>query len=111
VRPRRVARRDSTPTLSEHWRAQPLVPCASARSARRVCAPGRCSTATDRDERLGRCRRGLSAVEVPSERVDSEGVGQDVEPLAAMSDGVSTTEPKGVVEVAVDGLGVIASWI
>ena len=41
--------------------------------------------------------------------VDHEGVAEEVDELAAVADGVGPAEEEGVVEVAVDGLGVVAS--
>ena len=50
-----------------------------------------------------------SPVAVEREAVDHEGVAQEVEELALVADAVGSAEPEGVVEVAVDGLGVVAA--
>src|SRR4051812_33415738 len=47
---------------------------------------------------------------VQRERVHAEGEAEEVEVLAGVSDAVSTPEPHGVVEVTVDGLGVVTAW-
>ena len=54
----------------------------------------------------GRC---ATAVAVHREAVHAECVGQEVEVLALVSDGVGASQPQGVVEGAVDGMGVVAS--
>jgi hypothetical protein len=50
-------------------------------------------------------------VAVHGEGVDAEGVGQQVEVLALMSDGVGPAKPQGVVDGAVDALGVVAALV
>ncbi len=52
---------------------------------------------------------GAVAVEVDGEGVDAGGVGDEVEVLAGVADGVGSAEPEGVVERAVDAFGVIAA--
>ena len=46
---------------------------------------------------------------VQRERVHGEGEAEEVEVLAGVSDAVGASEPHGVVEVAVDGFGVVAA--
>ena len=46
---------------------------------------------------------------VQGEAVDAEGVGDEVEVLAFVADGVCSAEPEGVVECPVDGFGVVAA--
>ncbi len=41
--------------------------------------------------------------------VDHEGVAEEVDELGAVADGVGPAEEEGVVEVAVDGLGIVAA--
>ena len=54
------------------------------------------------------CERGASAsVAVQGEAVDHDGVAEEVERLAV----VGAAEPEGVVEVAVDGFGVVAARV
>ena len=48
---------------------------------------------------------------VQGEAVDAEGVGDEVEVLAFVADGVCPAEPEGVVEGSVDGFGVVASGV
>ena len=48
---------------------------------------------------------------VEREAVDHEGVAEQVEELAFVSHAVGAAEPEGVVEVAVDALGVVASCV
>jgi hypothetical protein len=43
------------------------------------------------------------------QRVHDKGVGEHVEVLSAVADGVGSSEPEGVVEGPVDGFGVVAS--
>lgn len=50
-------------------------------------------------------------VEVHGERVDAECVGEQVECLAVVPNAVCSAEPKCVVEVTVDGFGVVASRV
>ena len=48
------------------------------------------------------------SVTVEGESVDHEGVAEEVEVLAGVADAVGSSDPEGVFEVAVDGLGVVA---
>ena len=59
------------------------------------------------------CERGgvSPSVAVEREPVDHEGVAQEVEVLAVVADAVGSAEPECVVEVAVDGLGVVAARV
>jgi hypothetical protein len=50
-------------------------------------------------------------VAVQGQGVDGERVGEEVESLAVGADGVCSAEPEGVVEGAVDGLGVVAPGV
>jgi hypothetical protein len=50
-----------------------------------------------------------SLVTVKRERVDGEREAKQVEQLAGVADAVGAAEPHGVVEVAVDALGVVAA--
>ena len=52
-----------------------------------------------------------SLVAVEGEAVDHEGVAEEVEVLAGVADAVGASEPEGVVEVAVDGFGVVAAGV
>ena len=52
-----------------------------------------------------------SPVAVQGEAVDHERVAEQVEELAVVADGVGAAEPEGVVEVAVDALGVVAARV
>ena len=52
-----------------------------------------------------------SPVEVECEAVDAQGVGEQVEGLAQMADAVCSSEPEGVVKVAVDAFGVVATGV
>jgi hypothetical protein len=52
-----------------------------------------------------------SSVEVECEAVDAQGVGEQVEGLAVSADAVGPAEPEGVVEVAVDAFGVVATAV
>jgi hypothetical protein len=52
-----------------------------------------------------------SAVFVDGDAVHREGKADEVEVLSGVSDGVGPPEPEGVVEVAVDGLGVVTSGV
>ena len=52
-----------------------------------------------------------AAVSVECEGVDGERVGEQVEPLPRLADGVGSAKPEGVVECPVDGLGVVASGV
>jgi len=52
-----------------------------------------------------------SSVAVEREAVDHEGVAHEVEELTLVSHAVGAAEPEGVVEVAVDALGVVASCV
>ena len=54
-----------------------------------------------------------AALSVPGEgeAVHAEGVGDEVEVLALVADAVGSAEPEGVVEVPVDGFGVVASFV
>ncbi|MGZ0218757.1 MAG: S-layer homology domain-containing protein [Acidimicrobiales bacterium] len=52
-----------------------------------------------------------SAVFVDGDAVHREGTADEVEVLSGVSDGVGPPEPEGVVEVAVDGLGVVTSGV
>ena len=52
-----------------------------------------------------------SAVEVEGEAVDAQGVGEDVQELAMVADAVCSSEPEGVVEVAVYAFGVVAASV
>ena len=49
------------------------------------------------------------SVVVQCERVDGECEAEQVEVLAGVADAVGAAEPHGVVEVAVDGFGVVAA--
>ena len=49
------------------------------------------------------------AVAVQGQAVDDQGVGDQVEVLALVADGVCTSEPQRIVEGAVDRLGVVAA--
>ena len=51
------------------------------------------------------------AVQVHCERVDAQGVGEDVESLAEVADAVCSAEPEGVVEVTVDAFGVVTATV
>ena len=51
----------------------------------------------------------VSLVAVERERVDGEGEAEEVEVLAGVADAVGASEPHGVVEVTVDGFGVVAA--
>jgi hypothetical protein len=58
----------------------------------------------------GRERRCFAlAMSMQRERVHSEGEAEEVEVLASVPDAVRASEPHGVVEVTVDGLGVVAA--
>lgn len=75
---------------------------ASAMPTRRICSAGWCSEG----------RVALASLVAPEgEAVDRECVGQQVEVLAGVTDGVGSAEPAGVVEGAVVGLGVVASAV
>ena len=50
-------------------------------------------------------------MKVQGKPVDHEGVAQEVEELALVVEGVRAAEPEGVVEVAVDAFGVVASCV
>jgi hypothetical protein len=50
-----------------------------------------------------------SVVAVEGDGVDDEGVAEEVEVLAGGAEAVGAAEVEGVVEVAVDGLGVVAA--
>ena len=49
------------------------------------------------------------AVQVQRQAVDPEGVGQQVQQLTGVADGVGPAEPEAVVEVTVDALGIVAT--
>jgi hypothetical protein len=51
----------------------------------------------------------VALVAVERESVDHEGVAEKVEELAGVADAVGAADPEGVLEVAVDRLGVVAS--
>jgi tagatose-1,6-bisphosphate aldolase non-catalytic subunit AgaZ/GatZ len=58
------------------------------------------------------CARDASAsVAVEGEAVDHDGVAEEVERLAVVAEAVCAAEPEGVVEVAVDGFGVVAAGV
>ena len=48
---------------------------------------------------------------VEGDTVDAEGEPDEVDVLAGVADRVGSTEPHGVVEVAVDGLSVVAAGV
>jgi len=50
----------------------------------------------------------MSLVAVQGERVDHQREAEEVEVLAGVADAVSASEPHGVVEMPVDGFGVVA---
>src|SRR5438874_12822285 len=52
-----------------------------------------------------------SPVTVECEAVDHEGVALQVEQLARVADAVGAAEPEGVIQVAVDALGVVAARV
>src|SRR5947208_5846283 len=52
-----------------------------------------------------------SPVTVECEAVDHEGVAEQVEQLAFVPDAVGAAQPEGVIQVAVDALGVIATGV
>ena len=68
----------------------------------RVCRSGLRGEWLGSGRRRWRCER---------ERVDHERVAEQVEVLAGVADAVGAAEPEGVVEVAVDGLGVVAARV
>ena len=51
----------------------------------------------------------VPCVALKGEAVHAEGMGDEVEVLAFVADGVCPAEPEGVVERSVDGLGVVAA--
>ena len=53
--------------------------------------------------------RGVVPVAVKRERVDGDRVADEVEELAVVADAVGAAEPAAVVEVPVDGFGVVAA--
>ena len=71
---------------------------------------GRLRAAPLRGDSVGLLVAALS-VSDEGEAVDAEGVGDEVEVLALVADAVGSAEPEGVVEVAVDGFGVVASFV
>src|SRR5438046_2406158 len=50
-----------------------------------------------------------SPVAVERQAVDHEGVAQQVEQLTFVADAVGAAQPEGVIQVAVDALGVVAA--
>ncbi len=48
-------------------------------------------------------------MQLAGQRVDADGVGDDVQRLAVVADAVGSPAPECVVEVAVDGLSVASS--
>jgi hypothetical protein len=53
----------------------------------------------------------VASVAVEGDGVDDEGVAEQVEVLAGVAEGVGSPEVEGVVEVAVDALGVVAPGV
>jgi hypothetical protein len=51
----------------------------------------------------------MSLVAVKRERVDGEREAEEVEVLAGVADAVGAAEPHGVVEMPVDGLGIVTA--
>ena len=78
-----------------------LFPVDGSRDARQPRSAG-AGSGRLRSEHLG-----LSVLH-ERERVHHEGEAEQVDPLAAVPDGVGPAEEQGVVEATVDGLGVVA---
>jgi hypothetical protein len=54
--------------------------------------------------------RWASSVPVKRDSVDREREADEVEVLAGVPDAMGSTKPHGVVEVPIDGFGVVAAW-
>lgn len=100
-----------------HLEAVRAVRGARARDERLGVAPGRAAVRADEARRRdagGLCGEEVGRPDSPGvvleqcQRIDHEGVAEEVDPLAAVADGVGSAEEAGVVEVAVDALGVVA---
>ena len=50
-------------------------------------------------------------VAMEREAVDHQRVAEKIEQLPSMADAVRASEPEGVLEAAVDRLGVVAAWV